>query len=217
MSWITVDTALPNHRKMADLPSDAARWGWLVSLCEAKEQRTPGTFASEKHYRHVMPRHGRFLPDYLRVGLMDKGDDGTLHVHDWRKHQWAAAKGHQRDKAKTSDGPKDDPRALSLSLSMSKDEVEDETVVLAWLAKVGATVQPDGNGYHRELVRFIARQGASAVLEAMKARYAAGDRSARQLIYGAQNDLEQIHRPSGKSTKGMTGNAKEAERAFRTA
>lgn len=92
-----MDTGLPNHAKMAALPNDTARWGWLLTLCEAKEQRKPGTFASERHYRHVLARHGRFLPDYVRAGLMDKAEDGSLAVHDWQRHQWAAAKAAQRE------------------------------------------------------------------------------------------------------------------------
>lgn len=133
MSWITVDTKLPDHPKMAALPSDTARWGWLVTLLEAKEQRVPGTFAGERHYRHVMVRHGRFLPDYLKVGLMDRDEDGTLHVHDWKRHQWAAAKaqqrgtseGHSEDKDETSDGQKEDAsRAVLVPVYVSSESTE---------------------------------------------------------------------------------------------
>lgn len=116
MSWITVDTGLGKHPKMAALPSDAARWGWIRVLCEAKEQRKPGTFASANHFRFVLARHGRFLPDYIKTGLIDKDDDGTLQVHDWKRHQWAGSKAQQRetlegqaeDKAETFDGQKKD-------------------------------------------------------------------------------------------------------------
>lgn len=104
-TWITVDVKLPDHPKMAALPNDAARWGWLVTLTKAKEQRTAGTFASEKHYRLVMGRHGRFLKDYLAAKLIDKGKDGSLHVHDWARHQWAVAKAKARE---TTDGQVED-------------------------------------------------------------------------------------------------------------
>ena len=133
MSWITVDTKLPDHPKMAALPSDAARWGWLCTLLEAKEQRTAGTFANERHYRHVMARHGRFLSDYLKVGLMDKDEDGTLHVHDWKRHQWASAKaqqrgtseGHSEDINETSVGQKEDAsRAVPVHVYVRKESTE---------------------------------------------------------------------------------------------
>jgi hypothetical protein len=133
MSWITVDTKLPDHPKMAALPNDTARWGWIVTLLEAKEQRTPGTFASEKHYRHVMPRHGRFLGDYIKAGLIDKGDDGTLHVHDWKRHQWAVSKAQQRGTPEGQDedinetfvGQKEDAsRAVPVRVPVSVESTE---------------------------------------------------------------------------------------------
>lgn len=91
---------------------------------------------------------------------------------------------------------------------------EPEWPVLSYLASVGATVAPNGNGYHRELVQLVGRQGAVKVLAAMKARRAAGDRSARQLIYGAANDLEPIARRGKPQTKGYTASEEEANRAF---
>lgn len=103
------------------------------------------------------------------------------------------------------------------SLSDSVDRTardEPEWPVLSWLASVNATVQPTGNGYHVEVVKLVGRQGAVKVLAAMKSRHAAGDRSARQLIYGAANDLEPIARQS-KPSKGLGPTAEEANRAFR--
>lgn len=105
MSWITVDTDLPDHAKMAALPNDTARWGWLVTLCKAKQQRKPGTFANANHFRHVMGRHARFLEAYKKAQLLDQGEGDTLQVHDWRKHQWAVSKAQQRE---TSDGHQED-------------------------------------------------------------------------------------------------------------
>lgn len=116
MSWITMDTKLGRHPKMAALPSDAARYGWVLTLLEAKEQRHAGTFASGNHYRHVMGKYGRFLDAYIKAGLLDKDEDGTIHVHDWGRHQWAVAKARQRgtsegqdeDNSETSEGQKED-------------------------------------------------------------------------------------------------------------
>jgi hypothetical protein len=125
--WITVDCELGNHPKMAALPNDSARYGWILTLTEAKKQRTPGTFASANHFRHVMGRHGRFLNDYIKAKLIDKADDDTLLVHDWRRHQWAVSKAQQRE---TSGGQDEDiegtlgglqedaSRAVSVSVSL---------------------------------------------------------------------------------------------------
>lgn len=91
---------------------------------------------------------------------------------------------------------------------------DEEFPALAYLASVGATVQPTGNGYHRELVTLVARQGSDRVIEAMRARHATGDKSARQLIYGAANDLEPIGGRNGTTAKGHTRTAQEAIDAF---
>jgi hypothetical protein len=99
---------------------------------------------------------------------------------------------------------------------VSRPPEDPETPALAWLASVGATVVPDGNGYHRELVGFVERRGSEAVVAAMARRHDAGDRTARQLLYGAMNDLERIHRPSnpGKAPKGYQPTDDEVESAF---
>lgn len=109
-------------------------------------------------------------------------------------------------------------RVRASALGVDSESTTEEDSVLAWLASVGATVQPNGNGHHRDLVLLVGRQGADAVLTAMRRRYEAGDRSKAQLIYGAANDLEPIHRPGSKAkTKGATGNEEEGIRAFKSA
>jgi hypothetical protein len=112
-----------------------------------------------------------------------------------------------------------DSSSLSDSFSPSKTDRarddEPEWPVLSYLASVKAFIRADGNGYHRELIALVERRGAVAVVTAMRARYAAGDRSARQLLYGAANALEPI--ASGKATparKGHQVSDEEADRAF---
>ena len=101
--WITVDIGLTKHPKMAQLPNDSARYGWLVSLIEAKTQRPPGAFASARHYKEVVGRFGRYLPDYIKAGLMDQNADGTLVIHDWRKHQYNVSKAKERETSRGHD------------------------------------------------------------------------------------------------------------------
>ena len=129
MTWIAIDCDLFDHPKMVDLPSDAARYGWLVTLSKAKRQRNAGTFASSKHFAHVLGRYGRYVKDYIKAGLLELGDDGTLTIHDWRKHQWAASKARLReddegnsgglneDTGETSSGHSEDSRARNAVLS----------------------------------------------------------------------------------------------------
>lgn len=87
VAWITVDAGLPEHPKLTALPSDAARWSWLVIVCAAKRQRKPGRFADAKHLREVVGRHARHLPAYLAVGLIEPAADGSLAIHDWAEYQ----------------------------------------------------------------------------------------------------------------------------------
>ncbi len=210
MSWITLDTKLGNHPKMAALPSDAARYGWVLTLLEAKEQRTPGTFASEKHYRHVMPRHGRFLADYVKAGLIDKGDDGTLHVHDWQRHQWASAKAAQRETSngqvedipKTSLGQQQDAsRAVPVHVSVSSSTEggaggnleydDDERRVFLAMARAGAHIRPE-SGMGQRVLRLIGRRGADAILAELARLSKSGPLSDRQIVFGIEDALDKI-------------------------
>jgi|SRR3990167_1541617 len=112
MPWIAIDVNLAEHPKMLALPSDVARYGWVLTLCAAKRQKRPGQFASELHYGGVLHRHAKYLPDYCRVGLLERHEDGSLHVHDWQRYQWAATKARQReDRSETSEGHGEDSRA----------------------------------------------------------------------------------------------------------
>ena len=106
VTWIAIDCDLFDHPKMVDLPSDSARYGWLVTLSKAKRQRNAGSFASAKHFTHVLGRYGKYVTDYVKAGLLDRDDTGELTIHDWRKHQWASSKAKIReDDDETSSGP----------------------------------------------------------------------------------------------------------------
>jgi hypothetical protein len=99
--WIKVKIGLRRSDKVGSLPSDAARWGWVGVLLEAKVQRQMGVFASRTHLRDLMGRHGRFVPDWLRAGLLHEAPDlckpcaerhpeakaPEVIVHDYRREQ----------------------------------------------------------------------------------------------------------------------------------
>jgi len=172
--------------------------------------------------------------------LVEKAD-GTLYVEGWDELQegnWQVAERmeryrdrrkavtvpvtveHQSDTAPVTDDPSrvvaesGRQRAVDTGRETAPDD-EPEWSVLSYLASVKAVIQPNGNGYHRELIALVERQGPVKVIAAMKARYAAGDRSPRQLLYGASNDLEPITRPAPVKEKGgHQASKEEAERAF---
>lgn len=217
MPWFQVNCDLPKHPKMAALPNDAARWGWLAVLAEAKLQRKQGTFASEAHFKEVMGRHGRNLKHYVAAKLIEPRRDGSLAVHDWQHHQWAGTKAGQReDIPKTSDGQKEDPHAhagavhtegvptvpvLDEGVVKGGDETVAQAIaylpVLDWLRAHG--VQRIVGKVLNDLIEFTATDGADALIGAMEKLPNSKGFDAAQYVYGARNHLHPI--PSGSSKK----------------
>lgn len=215
--WFLVECALLKHEKLAKLPNDSARFGWFVVLAEAKLQRKPGRFASEAHFRLVMGRHARFLKAYVSAKLLDRVGD-EIHVHDWQRHQWAAAKaqqretggGHSEDTGETKVGQKvDASRAVSVPVSVDPSNDEEEltseggaggnhAAVFAFLAQHGAYIRPE-SGLGQRLYGLIDRRGEPAVLaEAEDMASIEPVMSDRQWVLGLENGLEQI--PSGRKS-----------------
>jgi len=100
--YVAVDATIRKSAKLAALPSDTARLGWIyVGLGEAKLQRPSGRFASRAHWDEVAGRFGKYLRDYLAACLLEEAPRlcdrcrqvwgaipaGTLVVHDWKRHQ----------------------------------------------------------------------------------------------------------------------------------
>lgn len=99
--WIKVKIGIRRSGKLAALPSDTARLGWLYVLVEAKVQRTLGTFDNRAHFSEVMGRFGRYLDQYVEVGLIhvapalcpecgprhSTARRGEVIVHDYLKEQ----------------------------------------------------------------------------------------------------------------------------------
>ena len=153
---IAIAADIRRNRKMTALPSDQARYGWIVALGEAKTLRSSGTF-SPGQWDEVMGRHARYRDAYIGVGLLhvtpsrcdcvsNRGDcpAGTLVVHDWHVYQREHAVRQARYMANRdagsdvqsdvqsdahSDVESDTPsRALSLSLSNVSVSNQDRVV-----------------------------------------------------------------------------------------
>lgn len=256
---VLISARMADNLKIISLPTDRARWGWVIVLGEAKLQRPAGRFPTLAVLRHVAGKYASQVDHFINAGLLETvpilcdrcvvevldPKDGNVVVHDWRAHQerrsrsqeWRDANGvpsghvnlpgnggetagKQSGTSHAGAPDRADAGALqSPSPQSPSEEPTSEDLVLTWLAGHGATIQPNGNGYHRELVTFVGRRGAQAVIRAMEARYAAGDRSVAQLLYGAMNDAEPIHRPRGgkPEPKGHQRSEEELADAFRTA
>jgi hypothetical protein len=98
---VLVSARAAEHPKIIELPNDRARWGWVVLLGKAKLQRPPGRFASLRVVEAVMGDFRRYVTDYLRVGILERGDGrcercavvipdakpDEIVVHDWAENQ----------------------------------------------------------------------------------------------------------------------------------
>jgi hypothetical protein len=88
---ILVDALLPSHPKIAALPSDAARWAYIVVLTAAKWRKPEGEFVSIVHLKACIgPGPSRHIEALKRAGLLDV-DAGVVRVHDWDHYQTAAS------------------------------------------------------------------------------------------------------------------------------
>lgn len=123
--YVVVEATIRRNGKLAELPSDAARLGYVyVLLGEAKLLRPQGRFASRSHFDEVAGRFARYRRDYLRVGLLEESPglcehcrqdwgqlpDGVLVTHNFRRIQsdpWAAERAEEWRGGK-ADPPNDD-------------------------------------------------------------------------------------------------------------
>lgn len=154
--WVAIAADIRRNRKMTALPSDQARYGWIVALGEAKTLRSSGTF-SPGQWVEVMGRHAKYQDAYIEVGLLhrtpsrcdcvsNRGDcpAGTLVVHDWNVYQREHAVRQARYRANrdtesdtesdaSSDASSDtesDTPSRALSLSMSNVSVSNQDMVV---------------------------------------------------------------------------------------
>lgn len=103
--WVAIEATVRRNGKLASLPSDVARWGWVVMLGEAKLLRRAGTFTPAQ-WPEAMGRFARYLDAYLSAGLLHRAPRycdqehqrtclrgrgpfpaGTLVIHEWPSHQ----------------------------------------------------------------------------------------------------------------------------------
>jgi hypothetical protein len=56
--------------KLASLPDDSSRLGYIYALLEAKTQRRMGVFAGRAHLVDVMGRFGAYVDGWLEAGLI---------------------------------------------------------------------------------------------------------------------------------------------------
>ena len=130
--WIAVKVGVRKNRKLAGLPDDTARYGWIAGvLAEAKLQRPGGRFDSRGQLEEAIGRFAAHVDAYLAAGLLEVAGrlctscrkiwtalpSGAMVVHDWRSHQrdpFSAARAeawrsdHENDDGTTDERPSND-------------------------------------------------------------------------------------------------------------
>lgn len=156
--WIKIVVGLARSDKVAALPNDSARWGWVCVLLEAKTRRHLGAFPDRRTFLELMGRHSRYLKAFIDVGLLhvfpsgcrceiayrDDVEAGALVVHDYRQQQRdpTAAERKATSRARHADVTPDvtpdvtqHSRALSPSLSLSPSSYDSSSNVPSGAAR----------------------------------------------------------------------------------
>lgn len=231
MPWIALDCGLSEHPKFLELPNDSARLGWVLTLLAAKRQSQPGRFRSERHYRGVLNRYAKYLPNYRALGLLETDEDGALVVHHWQRYQWKVAKERQRaDKDETVIGQKEDRKRTSRARNVVPVPVDvleegvqgepkglstDEAAVFAFLAQHGAAIRED-SGYGRRLLGLMERRTPARVLETAWDMAQDGEkRSDRQWTFSLEARLEPAEDGREAATKERAAEVeRQSQRGF---
>lgn len=214
--YVRLRASMPRHRKLASLPSDAARWAFVASLCEAKTQTPPGEWANEAHFRAcVTPSVARHLPALLSEALLEQDGD-RIRIHDWASYQ-VDPTGTERSRLsrernsdatetqRSCNGDATQPararsreRAFTSQVSLSRErgvggESDDLDTAERWLAAHGAGIGP-GSRVETALAQLVDRHGAADVIAAFERLGPQDD--AAQYVYGARNAMHPIPRPA---------------------
>jgi hypothetical protein len=100
--WLRLEALAPRSPKVSTLSSDAVKWLWVVTLCEAKLQRPGGRFANKAHWATCVGQPaGKQFNELVKVGLLHEAPSlcdqcagaegalphGTILVHGWHDFQ----------------------------------------------------------------------------------------------------------------------------------
>jgi hypothetical protein len=143
--WLKLHSGTTDHPKVIGLRDDRVRWAYIVVLCEAKKATPPGGWANERHFRHCVPHHYRYLDDLLDAGLLEM-DDERIVVHDWDDYQAdpTAADRQRRARARHRNVSRDVTVTSRLETRQDKKETRqddrldrDEEYVVAYFNATG--------------------------------------------------------------------------------
>lgn len=186
---VLISARADEHPKIIELPSDKARWGWIVLMGKAKLQRPPGRFASMRVLEAVLGEYRRFIPDYLKVGILEP-EGSAVAVHDWQVHQrsrtqkWrddnGLSSGHGNLRGNTGETHGEtpgQPLARAGALSHSQSESSSSTG-----GGAGGGFAPVNDGYTRDGLIHVTPLVADAWMDAAGITLLGSGRKAQDTI-----------------------------------
>ena len=86
--WAKISVGMPRDPKIATLPSDGARWAFVVVLLAAKEQDKPGGFEGLDHLRACVSLSvGEHVQELVDKELLIVDPDGAIRIAAWSRYQ----------------------------------------------------------------------------------------------------------------------------------
>ena len=99
--WLRLDALAPRSAKVNRLKTDASRWLWVVTLCEAKMQKPSGRFANRQHWAACTGSPVKAIKELMDADLVHEAPslctdcehavgalpNGTILVHGWHEFQ----------------------------------------------------------------------------------------------------------------------------------
>ena len=104
---ILIDARIDHDPRIIALPSDAARWGFVVALTEAKWTTPEGIFGNREALAHALGVRSKFIAAYLKVGLLTvlpTGEYTFTAWADWQQPSGAAERMQRWRQQKRDEG-----------------------------------------------------------------------------------------------------------------
>ena len=128
MAWIKKDTRTLKDPKIVELlaqPKGAEAYVlWDAALFEAYHQNPKGEFANEAHLKACVAGVAdiKHLKRLLALGLLTKGEDGSIIVTNWGKHQADPTAAARKERFKNAHGTESERNVNALEKNRTEQK-----------------------------------------------------------------------------------------------